>query len=130
MQLKGFIKGQIEGMHYVKPIRKEVLKILRKYLQITTTKPSKEPYEFFANALSRSPRTELEGIKTSWRRSAPVKEIAEFVDMNLIDEIERKASCRNCTGIEELGGWSDGVLECLGLEPITPSLQHSITPAQ
>ncbi|TMA61665.1 MAG: hypothetical protein E6J73_11500, partial [Deltaproteobacteria bacterium] len=34
-QLKGFIKGQIEGVHYVKTNKEGSLKILRKYLQIT-----------------------------------------------------------------------------------------------
>ena len=55
---------------------------------------------FFSKRLPRAPRTELEGIKnilisiTAGQRNAS----GLCVDMGLIDEIEKKASCRSCTG--------------------------------
>src|SRR5512145_2817411 len=61
--IKGFIKGQIEGMHYVKTNKEGSLKILRKRLQVTDAEAVEGTYEFFARRLPSSPRTELEGIK-------------------------------------------------------------------
>ena len=49
--IKGFIKGQIEGMHYVKTNKEGSLKILRKHLQITDTEAVEGTYEFFAKRL-------------------------------------------------------------------------------
>ena len=78
--IKGFIKGQIEGIHYVKTNKEGSLKVLRKYLQITDAEAVEGTYEFFAKRLSRSPRTELEGIKNILTSiGAGQKSPAEFV---------------------------------------------------
>jgi ABC-type nitrate/sulfonate/bicarbonate transport system substrate-binding protein len=88
--IKGFLKGQIEGMHYVKTNREGSLRILRKHLQVTDTEAVAGTYEFFSNRLARSPRTELEGIKNILASiDAAQKDPREFVDMSLIDEIEK-----------------------------------------
>src|SRR5215470_11157585 len=50
-ELKGFIKGQIEGMHYVKTNREGSIKILKKHLQVTDTEAIEGTYEFFAKRL-------------------------------------------------------------------------------
>ncbi len=85
--VKGFIKGQIEGMHYVKTNKEGSLKILRKYLQITDVEAVEGTYEFFAKRLPRSPRTELEGIKNILVSiGAAQKNPAEFIDISLIDD--------------------------------------------
>src|SRR5580765_384314 len=98
-QLKGFIKGQIEGTHYVKTNKEGSLKILRKYLQITDNEAVEGTYEFFAKRLSRSPRTELEGIKNILASiGAGQRNPAEFVDMNLIDEIEKEGFVQKLYG--------------------------------
>ena len=98
-QLKGFIKGQIEGIHYVKTNKEGSLKILRKYLQITDNEAVEGTYEFFAKRLSRSPRTELEGIKNILASiGAGQRNPAEFVDMNLIDEIEKEGFVQKLYG--------------------------------
>jgi len=97
--IKGFIKGQIEGIHYVKTNKEGSLKVLRKYLQITDAEAVEGTYEFFAKRLSRSPRTELEGIKNILTSiGAGQKSPAEFVDMSLIDEIEKEGFVQKLYG--------------------------------
>jgi ABC-type nitrate/sulfonate/bicarbonate transport system substrate-binding protein len=87
--IKAFIKGQIEGMHYVKSNREGSLKILRKHLQVTDPEAVEGTYEFFAKRLYRSPRTELEGIRNILTSiDAGQRNPAEFIDMSLLDEIE------------------------------------------
>jgi NitT/TauT family transport system substrate-binding protein len=89
--VKGFIKGQMEGIHYVKTNKEGSLKILRKYLQITDAEAVEGTYKFFADRLTRSPRTELEGIKNILVSiDAAQKNPADFIDMSLIDEIEKE----------------------------------------
>ena len=97
--IKGFIKGQIEGMHYVKTNKEGSLKILRKHLQITDAEAVEGTYEFFADRLARSPRTELEGIKNILTSiDAGQKNPADFVDMSLIDEIEKEGFVQKLYG--------------------------------
>jgi NitT/TauT family transport system substrate-binding protein len=97
--VKGFIKGQIEGMHYVKTNKEGSLKILRKHLQITDAEAVEGTYEFFAKRLPRSPRTELEGIKNILVSiDAGQKNPTEFIDMSLIDEIEKEGFVQRLYG--------------------------------
>jgi ABC-type nitrate/sulfonate/bicarbonate transport system substrate-binding protein len=97
--IKGFIKGQIEGMHYVKTNKEGSLKILRKHLQVTDPEAVEGTYEFFAKRLSRSPRTELEGIKNILASiDAAQRKPAEFIDMSLIDEIEKEGFVKKLYG--------------------------------
>jgi ABC-type nitrate/sulfonate/bicarbonate transport system substrate-binding protein len=97
--VKGFIKGQIEGMHYVKTNKEGSLKILRKHLQVTDAEAVEGTYEFFAKRLPRSPRTELEGIKNILASiNAGDKNPADFIDMSLIDEIEREGFIKKLYG--------------------------------
>ncbi len=89
--IKAFLKGQIESMHYVKTNKEGSLKILRKYLQIADAEAIDGTYEFFAKRLPRTPRTELEGIKNILSSiNAGQRSATEFVDMSLIDEIEKE----------------------------------------
>jgi len=97
--VKGFIKGQIEGMHYVKTNKEGSLKILRKHLQISDPEAVDGTYEFFAKRLPRSPRTEPEGIKNILVSiDAGDKNPADFIDMSLIDEIEREGFVKKLYG--------------------------------
>ena len=97
--IKGFIKGQIESMHYVKTNKEGSLKILRKHLQITDAEAVEGTYEFFAKRLARSPRTELEGMKNILTSiGAGQRNAAEFVDMSLIDEIEKEGFVQKLYG--------------------------------
>jgi NitT/TauT family transport system substrate-binding protein len=97
--VKGFIKGQIEAMHYVKTNKEGSLKILKRHLQISDPEAVEGTYEFFAKRLPRTPRTELEGIKNILTSiDAGQKNPAEFVDMSLIDEIEREGFVQKLYG--------------------------------
>jgi len=97
--VKGFIKGQIEGIHYVKTNKEGSLKILRKHLQISDPEAVDGTYEFFAKRLPRSPRTEPEGIKNILVSfDAGDKNPADFIDMSLIDEIEREGFVKKLYG--------------------------------
>src|SRR3989449_3823336 len=96
---KGFIKGQIEGMHYVKTNKEGSLKILRKHLQILEPEAVEGTYEFFAKRLPRVPRTEVEGIKNILVSiDAAKKDLGEFLDMSLIDEIEKEGFVQKLYG--------------------------------
>src|SRR5262245_13612161 len=89
--IKGFIKGQMEGMHYVKTNKEGSLKILRKYLQVADVEAVDATYEYFAKRLPRTPRTEPDGIKNVLNSiGAGQRNPAEFIDMSLIDEIEKE----------------------------------------
>lgn len=97
--IKGFIKGQIEGMHYVKTNKEGSLKILRKHLQVTDPEAVEGTYEFFAKRLPRVPRTEPEGIKNILASiDAAQKDPSEFLDMSLIDEIEKEGFVQKLYG--------------------------------
>jgi ABC-type nitrate/sulfonate/bicarbonate transport system substrate-binding protein len=97
--IKAFLKGQIEGIHYVKTNRDGSLKILRKYLQITDAEAVEGTYKFFADRLARSPRTELEGIKNILVSiDAAQRNPTDFVDMSLIDEIEKEGFVQKLYG--------------------------------
>ena len=97
--VKGFIKGQIEGMHYVKTNKEGSLKILKKHLQVSEPEAVEGTYEFFAKRLPRVPRTEVEGIKNILVSiDAAKKDPGEFLDMSLIDEIEREGFVQKLYG--------------------------------
>ncbi|MGZ8427141.1 MAG: ABC transporter substrate-binding protein [Candidatus Binatia bacterium] len=97
--IKGFLKGQIEGMHYVKTNKEGSLRILRKHLQITDAEAVEGTYKFFADRLARSPRTELEGIKNILLSiNAGQRNPTEFVDMSLLDEIEKEGFVQKLYG--------------------------------
>jgi ABC-type nitrate/sulfonate/bicarbonate transport system substrate-binding protein len=98
-QIKGFLKGQTEAMHYVKTNKEGSLRILRKHLQITDAEAVEGTYEFFAKRLPRSPRTELEGIKNILNSiDAGKKNPADFIDMSLVDEIEKEGFVQKLYG--------------------------------
>jgi ABC-type nitrate/sulfonate/bicarbonate transport system substrate-binding protein len=97
--IKGFIKGQIEGMHYVKTNKEGSIRILKKHLQVVDPEAVDGTYEFFAHRLPRTPRTEPEGIRNILSSiDTPKKDPGEFIDMSLIDEIEREGFVQNLYG--------------------------------
>jgi len=86
-------------MHYVKTNKEGSLKVLRKHLQIADPEAVEGTYEFFAKRLPRSPRTEIEGIKNILASiDAGDKNPADFLDMSLIDEIEREGFVKKLYG--------------------------------
>jgi len=97
--IKAFLKGQIEGMHYVKTNKEGSIKILRKYLQVADSEAVEATYEYFAKKLPRTPRTELEGIRNVLNAIGQgQRNAADFVDMSLIDEIEKEGFVQKLYG--------------------------------
>ena len=97
--IKGFLKGQIEGMHYVKTNKEGSLKILQEISANRDAEAVEGTYEFFAKRLARSPRTELEGIKNILLSiNAGQRNPTEFVDMSLLDEIEKEGFVQKLYG--------------------------------
>jgi len=97
--IKAFLKGQIEGMHYVKTNKEGSVKILRKYLQVADSEAVDATYEYFAKKLPRTPRTELEGIRNVLNAIGQgQRNAAEFVDMSLLDEIEKEGFVQRLYG--------------------------------
>jgi hypothetical protein len=86
-------------MHYVKTNKEGSIKILKKYLQISDAEAVDGTYEFFAKRLGRTPRTELEGIKNILTSiNAAQKNPSDFIDMSLIDEIEKEGFVQKLYG--------------------------------
>jgi NitT/TauT family transport system substrate-binding protein len=97
--IKGFIKGQIEGMHYVKTNKAGSIKILKKHLQVNDPEAVEGTYDFFAKRLLRSPRTQVEGIRNILVSiDAGQRNPAEFIDMSIIDEIEKEGFVQKLYG--------------------------------
>lgn len=97
--IKAFLKGRIEVMHYVKTNKEGSLKILRKFLQIADSEAVDGTYEFISKGLPRAPRTELEGIRNILTSiAAGQRNATEFLDMSLIDEIEKEGVVQKLHG--------------------------------
>jgi NitT/TauT family transport system substrate-binding protein len=89
--VKNLLRSQIEAIHYVKTNKAGTLKILRKYLKIDDPEAVDATYEFFARRMDRLPRANLEGIKNILKEmDAAQRNPADFVDMSLLDEIEKE----------------------------------------
>jgi hypothetical protein len=68
-------------------------------LQVTDSDSVEGTYEFFAKRLPRVPRTEPEGIRNILASiDAAKKDPADFLDMSLIDEIEREGFIQKLYG--------------------------------
>ena len=88
---KNLLRAQIEAIHYMRTNREGSLKILRKYLRVDDAEATDATYDFFARRTDAIPRTNLEGLKNILREmNAPQRSPAEFVDMSLLDEIEKE----------------------------------------
>jgi hypothetical protein len=67
------------------------LKILKKYLKTDDAEAVDATYEFFARRMDPMPRARLDGIKNILREmNALQRSPADFVDMSLLDELEKE----------------------------------------
>src|ERR1044072_2381652 len=97
--IKGFLQGQIEGIHFVKTNKAGSIKVLRKYLQISDGEAIEGTYEFFSKRLLRSPRTELEGIKNILASiGSPAQKPAHIASMRVPHEIEKEGFVQKLYG--------------------------------
>ncbi len=88
---KNLLRSEIEAIHYLRTNREGSIKILKKYLRVDDAEATDATYEFFARRTDPLPRVNLEGLKNILREmNAPQRSPAEFVDMSLLDEIEKE----------------------------------------
>ncbi len=88
---KNLLRSQIEAIHYVRTNREGSMKVLKKYLRVDDTESIEATYDFFSRRIEALPRPNLEGLKNILREmAAPQRNPSEFVDMSLLDEIEKE----------------------------------------
>ena len=88
---KNLLKSEIESMHFIRTNKPGSLKILRKYLKVDDAEAVEATYEFFARRMDALPRANLDGIKNILKEmDAAQRNPADFVDMSLLDEIEKE----------------------------------------
>jgi ABC-type nitrate/sulfonate/bicarbonate transport system substrate-binding protein len=88
---KNLLRSEIESIHYLRTNREGSIKILKKYLRVDDLDAIEATYDFFARRTDAVPRTNLEGLKNILREmNAPQRSPAEFVDMSLLDELEKE----------------------------------------
>lgn len=88
---KNLLRSQIEAIHYVRTNREGSMKILKKYLRVDDAESIEATYDFFSRRIEALPRPNLEGLKNILREmAAPQRNPNDFVDMSLLDEIEKE----------------------------------------
>jgi len=91
---KNLLRSEIESIHYMRTNREGSIKILKKFLRVDDIEAAEAigaTYDFFARRTDAVPRTNLEGLKNILREmNAPQRSPAEFVDMSLLDELEKE----------------------------------------
>jgi len=88
---KNLLRSQIEAIHYIRTNREGSLKVLKKYLRVDDMESVEATYDFFSRRMDALPRPNLEGIKNILREmGAPQRNPGDFVDMSLLDEIEKE----------------------------------------
>ena len=88
---KNLLRSQIEAIHYVRTNREGSIKTLKKYLRVDDVPSIEATYEFFSRRTEALPRPNLEGIKNILKEmAAPQRNPNDFLDMSLLDEIEKE----------------------------------------
>lgn len=96
---KEMLKAQIEAIHYIRTNREGTLRVLRKYLKVNDAEAIEATYDFFSRRLAPVPRTENEGVKDILKEmGAPQRNPSEFLEMGLVDEIEREGFIQKLYG--------------------------------
>ena len=88
---KNLLRSQVEAIHYMRTNREGSIKALKKYLRVDDLESIDATYEFFSRRTEAVPRPSLEGLKNILRElDAPQRNPGDFVDMSLLDEIEKE----------------------------------------
>jgi len=88
---KNLLRSQIEAIHYMRTNREGSVKVLKKYLRVDDMESIEATYEFFSRRTEAMPRANLEGIANILKEmAAPQRNPEEFIDMSLLDEIEKE----------------------------------------
>ena len=88
---KNLLKSQIEAIHYVRTNKEGSIKVLKKYLRVNDLEAIEATYDFFSRRMDAMPRTNLDGVRNILKEmDAPQRNPGDFVDLTLLDEIERE----------------------------------------
>jgi NitT/TauT family transport system substrate-binding protein len=88
---KNLLRSQLESIHYMRTNREGSIRILKKYLRVDDAESIDATYEFFSRRTEPMPRPNLEGLKNILREmAAPQRNPQDFIDMSLLDEIEKE----------------------------------------
>ncbi|MGH7872875.1 MAG: ABC transporter substrate-binding protein, partial [Candidatus Binatia bacterium] len=88
---KNLLRSQIEAIHYMRTNREGSIKILKKYLRVDDVPSIEATYEFFSRRTEAVPRPNPDGIKNILKEmAAPQRNPNDFLDMSLLDEIEKE----------------------------------------
>ena len=88
---KNLLRSQIEAIHYVRTDREGSIKTLKKYLRVDDLESIEATYDFFSRRTEALPRPNFEGLKNILKElGAPQRNPNDFVDMSLLDEIEKE----------------------------------------
>jgi ABC-type nitrate/sulfonate/bicarbonate transport system substrate-binding protein len=88
---KNLLRSQIEAIHYMRTNREGSVRVLKKYLRVDDLESIEATYEFFSRRTEPMPRANLDGIGNILKEmAAPQRTPNEFVDMSLLDEIEKE----------------------------------------
>lgn len=88
---KNLLRSQIEAIHYMRTNREGSVRVLRKYLRVDDLESIEATYDFFSRRTEPMPRANLDGIGNILKEmAAPQRTPNEFVDMSLLDEIEKE----------------------------------------
>jgi len=88
---KNLLRSQVEAIHYVRTNRDGSIKVLKKYLRVDDPEAIAATYDFFARRTELPPRPNFDGIKAILTEmGAAQRAPEEFVDLSLLDELERE----------------------------------------
>jgi NitT/TauT family transport system substrate-binding protein len=88
---KNLLRSEIEAIHYVRTNREGSIKVLKKYLRVDDLESIEATYDYFSRRTDSMPRPNLEGLKNILKElGAPQRNPNEFVDLSLLDEIEKE----------------------------------------
>lgn len=97
--VKNMLKAQVEAIHTIKTNKGLTLRVMRKYLKVNDPEAIEATYEFFSRRTVELPRTEIEGVKNILNDlGAPQKSPGDFLDMTLLDELEREGFIQKLYG--------------------------------
>ena len=97
--VKNLLKAQIEAIHTIRANKELTLRILKKYLKVNDPEAIDATYEFFSTRMLQVPRAETEGLKNILADlGAPQRSPNEFIDMTLLDELEREGFFQRLSG--------------------------------
>lgn len=97
--VKNLLKAQIEAIHIVRTDKELTLRIMKKYLKVNDPDAIDATYEFFARRMLEVPRAETEGTKNILADFGALQRSPnEFLDMTLLDELEREGFFQRLRG--------------------------------